>query len=85
MRAKGITIEAHETLDETKQAKGLGTGTEGQLDEIQLFKLMMKQEEQKRAANSDPTSGSEERPVVSASGIDVGLIRQGRTSAAGGM
>ncbi|KAH8120141.1 hypothetical protein DFH11DRAFT_1558531 [Phellopilus nigrolimitatus] len=92
MKAKGISAESsvpaasQEALDEPKQPKASASAPEAQLDEIQLFKLMMKQEEQKRVPNGDGQHSSDERSPGgnipnSESGIP-GLmrIREGRST-----
>lgn len=48
------------SLEKSQSTKASFSATEAQLDEIQLFKLMMKQEEKKRAANNE-VMATEER------------------------
>ncbi|THH03828.1 hypothetical protein EW145_g5972 [Phellinidium pouzarii] len=97
MKAKGLSIEisdsgvgaSQETITDVKQSKTSAPAPETQLDEIQLFKLMMKQEEKKRAANGDNVNTSDERSPLSSGGRQAtengipGLmrIREGRTTA----
>lgn len=59
LKAKGlpsdssaVTLEPLEPTEKSKEVDMPKPAAEGQLDEIQLFKLMMKKEEQKRAGNA---------------------------------
>ncbi|KAI5122602.1 hypothetical protein M0805_004816 [Coniferiporia weirii] len=94
MKAKGLTAEpavsaaADVSLLETpesKQPKVSASAPEAQLDEIQLFKLMMKQEEKKRSANGEATVTPDQRSTGGGSqAMDSEMpglmrIREGRT------
>ncbi|EJD04137.1 uncharacterized protein FOMMEDRAFT_146175 [Fomitiporia mediterranea MF3/22] len=79
MKAKGLASDQSASASSASQdaaggpekTKTTGTASEGQLDEIQLFKLMMKKEEQKRSASGESKNTSDGGPLVSGAGLRV--------------